>query len=105
MPPMRDIQFPKASTVESKYAKHASDFGMTGKFDSESAELFQQTLEGHVINPNVDAISGTFRGMPVNHFVDPASGLNVMTDPLGNFVSGFKLNPTQLWNVLNRGSL
>jgi hypothetical protein len=53
-------------------------------------------LNQHINSPAVTKISGTYRGDPVTHFLDPATGLNVIVDPSGVFVSGWKLAPAQL---------
>jgi len=51
------------------------------------------------------AMQGTYRGEPVTHCVDPHTGLNVIRDALGNFLSGGKLSPKQLEHVLTSGNL
>ncbi|MBN1569212.1 MAG: hypothetical protein JXA73_15285 [Acidobacteria bacterium] len=58
-----------------------------------------------VNSPSTMKIVGTYRGKPVIHYVDPETGLNVITDPAGKYISGWKLNAEQLKNVLTRGSL
>jgi len=45
-----------------------------------------------VRGPNTTPIQGTYRGLPVTHYVDPNTGLNVIRDASGNFLSGWKLN-------------
>lgn len=62
-------------------------------------------MQGHLDAPGTQQIKGTFRGQPVLHNVDPKTGLNVMTKPNGEFISGWKLSNDQLSNVLSRGSL
>jgi len=44
----------------------------------------------------IKIIKGIYRGNPVIHYLDPKTGLNVMSDEAGNFISGWKLNPNQL---------
>ncbi|RWU06864.1 hypothetical protein DWB63_03660 [Pseudodesulfovibrio sp. S3] len=56
-------------------------------------------------SPTVKAIEGTYRGDEVIHFVDPKTGLNMITKRNGEFLSGWKLNNKQLTNILSRGSL
>jgi hypothetical protein len=41
----------------------------------------------------------------VEFYVNPKTGLLVMADEFGNFITGFKLNEAQLSNVLHRGRL
>jgi hypothetical protein len=85
--------------------KHAADFGITGQANKQNLSLYGAALNQHVNAPGVKAIQGTYRGSPVIHHLDSATGLNVMSDLDGNFISGWKLNPAQLQNVLTRGSL
>ncbi|MES2930368.1 MAG: colicin D domain-containing protein [Patescibacteria group bacterium] len=53
----------------------------------------------------VQAINGTYRGQSVIHYLNPNTGLNVISSPSGQFISGWKLNPVQLKNVLEHGGL
>ena len=85
--------------------KHAEDFGVNGSWNKTTAQQFEQAVQSHVSDPATQAIKGTYRGQPVIHNVNPQTGLNVMTDAAGKFVSGWKLNAAQLQNVLTRGSL
>jgi hypothetical protein len=98
-----DVNFDPAQ-VQSKF-KHAADFGVLGNNNAVNRAAFQEALEEHIADPASQLIQGTYRGMPVTHIVNPSTGLNVIIDSSGNFVSGWKLNPTQLQNVINRGSL
>jgi hypothetical protein len=91
--------------LQSKFGKHASAFGIIGSWNQETARQFQQALIAHVQSADVKRIVGTYHRAPVIHYVNPETGLNVMTDMAGNFISGWKLNPAQLLNVLNLGSL
>jgi len=58
-----------------------------------------------VTNAATKVIKGTFRGQSVTHYVDAKTGLNVIKDASGNFLSAWKLNKDQLRNVLTRGKL
>jgi hypothetical protein len=53
----------------------------------------------------VRTITGTYRGPPVTHYIDPRSGLNVIADMAGNYVSGWRLGADQLESVLKTGRL
>ncbi len=85
--------------------KHAADFGITGNYSKDNAAEFSRAIHGHVNSPGVRAVHGTYHKAPVTHYVDPSSGLNVIADPAGNFVSGWRLSPEQLQNVLTHGGL
>jgi uncharacterized protein involved in type VI secretion and phage assembly len=88
-----------------KKFKHAGDFGIDGNWSSTTAGEYEAALQRHVSDPATKVISGTYRGKQAIHYVNPKTGLNVITDSKGTFVSGWKLNPDQLNNVLTRGSL
>jgi hypothetical protein len=85
--------------------KHAVDFGVTGKYSRQQATMFERAIRAHVENETTLMIPGTYRDEPVTHFVNPQTGLNVMRDMQGDFVSGWRLTLVQLTNVLVRGSL
>jgi hypothetical protein len=85
--------------------KHAGDFGVPGNYNKVNAEKFRQALEAHVTSPNTQVISGTYRGVPVQHYFDPTTGLNVIADTSGEFISGWKLSPDQIRHVTTTGNL
>lgn len=88
-----------------KKFKHASDFGVTGNYSKENAKSFENALETHIHNPNTVVIRGTYRGDAVTHHYNPNTGINVIVDPQGNFVSGWKLGQAQTQNLLSHGGL
>jgi hypothetical protein len=50
-------------------------------------------------------IQGTYRGQPAILNNNPDIGVCVIQSSDGRFVSGFKLSPAQIENVLGKGSL
>ena len=62
-------------------------------------------MNQHINSSGVRAIEGTYRGNPVTHHLNPETGLNVMSDAAGNYVSGWKLGVEQLESVLATGRL
>lgn len=90
--------------VQSKF-KHAKAFGVVGNQSKKTLAEFSRAIHQHINAAGTRVIQGTYRGQAGTHFVDPKTGLNVFADPAGNLVSGWKLNPVQLTNVLTRGSL
>ena len=88
-----------------KKFKHASNFGVNGNYNSSNAQQFENAVQNHVLSPKVKPISGTYKGQPVTHYLDPKTGLNVIKDSNGKFVSGWKLGSAQLENVLKHGGL
>ncbi|HGM5612214.1 TPA: colicin D domain-containing protein [Stenotrophomonas maltophilia] len=85
--------------------KHAGDFGVVGNANNKTLSEFGSAIERHVASDSTVAIQGTYRGKDVTHFVDPGTGLNVMKDSSGSFLSGWKMNDQQLRHVLDNGSL
>ena len=85
--------------------KHAKDFGVGGNANNKTLSEFSSALQSHVDAAGTRAIQGTYRGNSVTHHVDPSTGLNVIRDSSGNFLSGWKLSPQQLQHVLTTGKL
>jgi hypothetical protein len=88
-----------------KKFKHAVDFGIAGALNSKNLYLFKRAIESHVSDPTVYSMEGSFRGMSVIHYVHPKTGINVIKDRDGAFISGWKLNPLQLKSVLKSQQL
>ena len=88
-----------------KKFKHADDFGVEGNNNFANQQKFREAINAHVDSPGTDRIEGTYRGQDVVHYVDPTTGLNVVTTPDGKFVSAWKLSEAQLWHVLDSGNL
>nr|WP_232842300.1 colicin D domain-containing protein [Terrimesophilobacter mesophilus] len=89
--------------LQSKF-KHASDFGVAGNYSKANAAEFSAALNQHINSAGTRAIQGTYRGQSVTHYLDSSTRLNVILRN-GEFVSGWKLSPDQLANVLRNGSL
>jgi RHS repeat-associated protein len=90
--------------LQSKW-KHAKAFGVSGNFSMKNAEGFRKAIDQHVKNIGSTPIAGTYRGQDVIHYLNNSTGLNVIKDLNGNFISGWKLSAAQLKNVTSRGSL
>ncbi|WP_375504875.1 colicin D domain-containing protein, partial [uncultured Jatrophihabitans sp.] len=85
--------------------KHAVDFGVEGNYSPAAASRFDEAIQAHVNSPATQRIEGTYRGSDVVHYVDPNSGLNVITTRQGEFVSGWRLEAIPLEHVLSHGGL
>jgi hypothetical protein len=86
--------------------KHAVDFGITGNWNTANATKFLQAIQDHVHGPNIQAITGTYRGVQsVIHYFDATTGLDVMTDLSGNFISGWRLSADQIKYLLTNGNV
>ena len=88
-----------------KMFKHAKDFGVEGNFNKANADKFNQAIQKHVNSPGTKEIQGTYRGGSVTFQTDPNTGLTVIQNPNGSFLSGWKLNPQQLQYVLKDSKL
>jgi hypothetical protein len=94
----------KSKQLQAKF-KHAEDFGVTGNYNKANADKFSSAINQHINSKGVQSIQGTYRGQSVIHYVNPNTGLNVISSPSGQFISGWRLNPAQLQNVLKHGGL
>jgi hypothetical protein len=91
--------------LQKGFTKHGADFGLSGNWNPGRAAEFSRAVNQHINSPGVRTITGTYRGNPVTHYLDPSSGLNVVADPAGNYVSGWRLGAEQLEGVLTTGRL
>ena len=91
--------------IEKKYDRHARDFGVDKPRSKESFDEFEAAVRDFVQRPDLDRMPGTYRGQSVYFNVDKNTGLFVMQKPNGEFLSGWRLNPDQLTNVLTRAKL
>jgi RHS repeat-associated protein len=84
---------------------HAADFGVTGNWNKAAAGKFSSAINQHINSPGVKIIHGTYHRQPAVHYLNPNTGLNVISRPNGQFWSGWKLSPEQLQNVMQHGGL
>ncbi|QUH00755.1 hypothetical protein HUO13_07950 [Saccharopolyspora erythraea] len=91
--------------TEKKYDRHAPDFGVDKPRGKEAFDEFEKAVRDFTQRPDLERMAGTYRGQPVFFQVDRNTGLFVMQKPGGEFLSGWRLNPDQLTNVLSRGKL
>ncbi|WP_199905979.1 colicin D domain-containing protein [Campylobacter concisus] len=98
-----DIVF-KDSQLQKKL-KHAGDFDLPTKYTKENLLNFKEAIKEHMNATTTTKIHGTYRGQQVTHYLDKKTGLNVIIDNKGEFLSTWKLNNSQLNNLINRGSL
>lgn len=66
---------------------------------------FKSAINAHINSPNIRVIRGTYHKQSAIHYVNPQTGLNVISKPNGQFWSGWKLSSDQLRNILNHGNL
>lgn len=88
-----------------KKLKHADDFNLPTNYTKKNLLNFKNAINNHIYSTTTTKIKGTYRGEPVTHYVDKNTGLNVIVNNSGEFLSAWKLNDKQLKNVIERGSL
>jgi RHS repeat-associated protein len=103
VPEVSQVLMRSPKQLQAKF-KHAADFGVQGNYNKTNAAKFSAAINQHINAPGTQAITGTYHGEAVTHFIDPATRLNVITRN-GTFVSGWRLSPAQLTNVLQHGGL
>ena len=101
--PLRSLVYSRSQLQHA--FKHAGDFGVHGNQSTKTLTEFSAAIQRHIENPATRVIEGTYRGHRVTHYVDPSTGLNVIRDPSGAFLSGWKLSPQQLQHVMISGRL
>ncbi|MCA1705123.1 MAG: hypothetical protein LC808_18425, partial [Actinobacteria bacterium] len=101
--PKKPLTASRAQT-EAKY-KHAKDFGVNEPKGKVGFEKFEQAVKNHVDDPATMHIGGTYHGQPAILNYNPNTGLVVVQKPTGEFVSGWRLSPGQVMNVLKYGKL
>lgn len=101
-------KFPKLTVTRLQLEKkflHARDFGVTQGRGAAGFDAFGDAVTAFVDSSSTTRIAGTYRGDAVILNYDTTSSLVVVQQTDGAFVSGWKLNPEQLANVIDRGSL
>jgi hypothetical protein len=93
-----------SSQLQKKFI-HAANFGVSGSPNKQNLQAFENAIQAHVNSGATQAINGTYRGNAAIIHVDPQTGLAVITDTAGTFISGWRLSAQQLWHVLNGGKL
>ena len=85
--------------------KHAGDFGVAGNFNKATLAQYEAAIRSTVVDPSTSVIHGTYRGQAATIYFNQKSGLGVIVDPKGNFVSGWKLTPQQAQHLKCSGKL
>ena len=90
--------------IQKKF-KHAADFGIPGHYNPDNAKKFEDAIEKHINAPGTKEIVGSYRGRDATFYLDEKTGLTVIQNPDGSFLSGWKLNKQQLHHVLTDSKL
>ena len=91
--------------LQKGFTKHGADFSLTGNWNSKRASEFSAAVNQHINSSGIQTITGTYRNNPAVHYLAPKTGLNVVADPAGNYISGWRLGAEQLESVLTTGRL
>ena len=105
-PPGEDPADPRINDkqVEKKF-KHAKDFGVEEGRGRAGFDAFKAAIKRFMDDPANTTVRGTYRGDPAIIVYDADTGLVVVEDSAGNFVSGWRMTAEQLRNVMENGSL
>lgn len=91
------------SQLQKKF-KHAADFGITGIYNRQRGYEFYSAINQHINAEGTQIINGTFRNAsnPVIFYMNPKTGLTVVSTPGGEFITGMKLNNGQVNDILTK---
>jgi peptidoglycan hydrolase-like protein with peptidoglycan-binding domain len=81
--------------LQSKF-KHAKDFGIQGNQNKHSLQAYQKALEMHIKSPDTKIIKGTYLRQPATHYYNEKTGLNIIRNDKGEFLSSWKLSERQI---------
>jgi hypothetical protein len=105
---LKQIARPKTkydpTKLQKKY-KHAKDFGVKEPWKKGAGEKFQKAVDDFLDSPGTKHRDGTYNGDPATLSFNPTTGQVVVTSRSGDFVTGFKMNYTQLQHVIRDGKL
>ncbi|WP_293353040.1 MULTISPECIES: colicin D domain-containing protein [unclassified Microcoleus] len=85
--------------------KHASAFGIRGSYSLDNIIKFKMAIENHLQSSTTKVRRENFRGRSVVSYFDPQTALKVIFDDKGYFVSGWKLNESQLKAIIDTGNI
>ena len=82
---------------------HAAVFGVMSGCTKEGCATFARALDMFVNDTSIVEISAKYRGFPAIHFFNPATGVVVVANHAGNYVTGVQLGASQLEGLLLKG--
>ncbi|GAB2670617.1 hypothetical protein GCM10027036_25110 [Flavihumibacter cheonanensis] len=90
-----------------KKFKHAIDFGVVGNYSTKRGFEFYSAINRHINAEGTQIIQGFYRNSntAVVFYLNPKTGLNVVATPSGQFITGARLSPAQVTDVLSKGFL
>jgi Colicin D len=87
------------------FNKHGEDLGLDGDWNKSRGLEVLRALREHLSGTETTVILGRYRGEKVVHFLDPSTGVNVVTSQDGKFIGVWTLNDEQLESVRKNGRL
>lgn len=104
LPPSELVRF-SPQQLQKKF-KHAVDFNVSGNPNTEGLASFKQALKAHIDSPTTTKITGKYRwSQDVYHYYNPETNLDIITNPNGDFISGWKLSRTQVADLIGEGNV
>jgi len=91
--------------LQKGFMKHGEDFGLEGNWNPSRSADFSRAVNSFINDEGVIEINGTYRGADVTHYFNPATDVNVIATPGGQYVSGWQLGVGQLENLLRSGAV
>ena len=88
--------------------KHAVDFGVEGNWNSTSQlKAFRSAVNHHINANGTQVVHGAYRNAAtkVRFHINPNSGLTVVSNLHGRFMTGFRASPAQVSNILTKNFL
>jgi hypothetical protein len=105
------VAFPKIVNFSERnlnkgFVKHGVDFGLSGNWSKARGAEFAGAVNRHINTPGIRQIFGSYRGQSgFTFYLNTQTGVNVVVDSAGNYVTGYKLGANQLSDVLTKGFL
>jgi Colicin D len=85
--------------------RHPLDFGNFGTNSPGSRLDYLSSLVDHIDSPATTRIEGKFRDDAAVHYLDPQTGLNVVTNLYSGFRAEYRLTAAQIKRVVATGEL
>jgi colicin D/self-protective colicin-like immunity protein len=89
--------------LQSKF-KHAADFGIDGNYNPPNGQAFREAIDQFVNSPGTITETRAYQRAPSLLTYNAESRLVVVRNLAGAFVSGWRMSPAQLLNVVERGA-
>jgi RHS repeat-associated protein len=85
------------------WSKHGAALGLSGNWFPARAKEFRSAVNQFINKPSVKEIVGRYHDRDVIHYFNTRTGVNLMSDRQGNYISVFKLDARQQKDLLTKG--